>query len=677
VGTTPLGFSLQLQGTGTTYADFTWSAPIAATFGSVNSSQTFRVGPPPPAVTIMAIQGRGHVSPLEGQRVSTTGVVTAVASNGFYLQDSVGDGDPTTSDALLVFTGGAPSVRTGDGVRVVGSVAEFVPGGAGTANLSTTELVSLVITVVSSGNALPLPVAIGVGGRIPPVRIIDNDAFATFDPAQDGIDFYESLEAMRVEIRDARVVGPTNAFGEIFVVAAEAGATGLNPRGSLAITPGDFNPERIQIDDALLPGGLPVVDVGDRLGNVVGVVSYNFGNFEVLPTAPLTGTPGGLEPETTALVGERNRLTVATFNVENLDPADGPRIAAIADVIVHRLQAPDILAVQEVQDATGAVNDGVVDAGATFTALVLAIVGAGGPTYEFRDVAPLNNQDGGEPGGNIRVGFLFNPARVAFVDRGVPSATTATQVVDDAAGVHLSVSPGRIDPTNPAFLDSRKPLAAEFLFPVERPRARLFVINNHLTSKTGSTPLFGAVQPPVDAGSEQRQAQAAVLNGFVRTLLEADPRAKVVVLGDLNDFWFSTPLEILRSGGVLKNLHDTLPAAERYTFVFEGNAQTLDHILVSRALASRVEYDIVHANAEFAAKASDHDPSVARFTLRPGDLDGNSCVDQHDLLILLAAVHDGSDDVVSYDFNGDDRVNARDVASLVRLFSRPLGLPCR
>lgn len=128
---------------------------------------------------------------------------------------------------------------------------------------------------------------------------------------------------------------------------------------------------------------------------------------------------------------------------------------------------------------------------------------------------------------------------------------------------------------------------------------------------------------------------------------------------------------------MLTNLHDALPVPERYTFVFEGNAQTLDHILVSNNLASRVEYDIVHTNAEFAANASDHDPSVARFTLRLGDLDGNACVDQRDLLILLAALHDRSEDIVAYDFNGDGRVNARDVAPLVRLFSRPLGLPCR
>jgi predicted extracellular nuclease len=675
---TPTGFSLRLQGTGTTYPEFTWTAPTAATFGAVNTGQTFQVAPPPPVVTIMQIQGAAHVSPFVGQRVDTTGVVTVVAGNGFYLQDQVGDNNTATSDAVFVFTGGLPSVAVGHRVRIVGSVAEFIPGGAATNNLSTTELVSPVITVLGTGTPLPAAVVIGAGGRTPPNRIIDNDGFATFDPAQDGIDFYESLEAMLVDVRGAVAVSATNDFGEIFVRVA--GATGRNTRGGITITPGDFNPERIQIDDALLPGGLPVVAVGDRLGNVVGVVSYNFGNFEVLVTAAPTVTPGGLEREATELVGDRRHLTVATFNLENLDPGDGTRIDALADVIVTRLGAPDILAVQEVQDNNGALNDTVVDAGETYAALILAIVGAGGPTYEFRDVPPVDDQDGGEPGGNIRVGYLFNPERVTFVDRGTPTSTTGTEVVDDATGVHVTLSPGRIDPTNAAFTNSRKPLVGEFLFPADRPRNRLFLINNHFTSKTGSTPLFGAVQPFVDAGSDQRLAQAEIVNGFVRTLLEADPRAKVIVMGDLNDFWFSAPLEVLRageSGRVLTNLHDTLPAAERYTFVFEGNAQTLDHILVTANVASRVEYDIVHANAEFAVNASDHDPSVARFSLRPGDLDGNDCVDQRDFLILLAALRDRSEDVVSYDFTNDGRVNALDAAGLALLFSRPFGRPCR
>jgi predicted extracellular nuclease len=619
-------------------------------------------------VTIMEIQGAGHVSPLVGKRVDTSGIVTVVAGNGFYLQHPTGDGDASTSDGIFVFTSSAPSVAPGDMARVVGSVAEFIPGGAATGNLSITELTPPQVTVLMTGQPVPEPVLIGLGGRVPPTQVIDDDAFGLFDPAQDGIDFYESLEGMRVRIERFVAVSPRNDFGEIFGIAEGGQETGRNARGGLTVTPGDFNPERIQIDDTLLPAGLPAVNVGDRLAGVAGVVSYDFGNFEVLVTEAPVVTPAGLERKTTALVAGLDRLTVGSLNLENLDPGDGPRFAALADVIVNRMRVPDILAVQEIQDDNGPVNDAVVDATATLSALVAAIEAAGGPAYAFRDIPPVDDQDGGEPGGNIRVAFLFDPARVTFVDRGAPSSTERTTVFADATGTHVAPSPGRIDPASEAFLASRKPLVGEFVF---ARRNRLFVIVNHFTSKTGSTPLFGAVQPPIDAGSEQRQAQAQVVNGFVRALLAEDPRAKVVVLGDLNDFHFSAPLEILRGGPdpVLTSLHDSLPEVERYTFVFEGNAQTLDHILVSDNLVRRAEFDVVHANAEFAEQATDHDPPVARLTLLPGDLDGDRCVDIADLLVLLHALIHRSADVVTYDFSNDNRVNFLDVPALLRLLT--------
>ena len=62
---------------------------------------------------------------------------------------------------------------------------------------------------------------------------------------------------------------------------------------------------------------------------------------------------------------------------------------------------------------------------------------------------------------------------------------------------------------------------------------------------------------------------------------------------------------------------DTLPAEERYSYVFDGNSQVLDQILVSDELMTPApEYDSVHVNAEFADQASDHDPQVARVVVR-------------------------------------------------------------
>jgi len=462
-------------------ADFTVGTPAPR-----NRASPLHPCTPDSATRIHDIQGTGHLSPRKDQAMSAVeGIVTATLSKGFYTQDPLPDANPATSEAIFVFTSSVPSVDVGDRVAVSGTVREFrraVRGGVD--NLTTTQLSSPTVEVISSGNALPVPVAIGTGGRVPPAKVIEDDAVGsvelsgTFDPDTDGIDFYESLEGMRVEVNDAVAVGPTSNFGEIPIIGdSGARATTRTARGGIVISADDFNPERIFLDDALTR--LSQVNVGDRFARVEGILDYSFRNFKLLPTAPVTALPGGLLPETT--VATAATLSIASFNVENLDPGDSPdKFRRLAEQIVQNLKTPDILGLMEVQDTNGKVNDGVVDASATFNKLISAIQGAGGPEYEFRSIAPVDDQDGGEPGGNIRVGFLFNPARVTFVDRPGGSSTTAT-TVSGAQSVMLSTSPGRLDPLNPAFTRSRKPLVGEFLFDGHP----LFIIANHFNSKGG------------------------------------------------------------------------------------------------------------------------------------------------------------------------------------------------
>jgi predicted extracellular nuclease len=580
-----------------------------------------------PVTPIHAIQGATHVSPFAGQAARTTGIVTALDSNGYYLQDPNPDGDDATSEGIFVFTSSAPHVAVGDGVDVSGSVSEFRPGSSSNDNLSVTEIIHPTSTVTSSGNPLPAPVVLGAGGRIPPSTIIENDSGANietdgnlFDPAEDGIDFYESLEGMRVQMNDTLVVGPTKLFGtsskEIYVVGdGGAGAGPRTARGGVVITPGDFNPERLVLANDLLPF-LPDANVGDTFpGAIVGVLGYDFGNYRLLDTQALPPLQSNGLPRETLSFPPRGLadLDIAAFNVENLDPGDPPaKFAQLAGIIVTNLGAPDILSVEEIQDNDGATNDGVVDASVTFTHLTDAIVAAGGPSYQFRSIDPVDDQDGGEPGGNIRVGILFRADRgVAFVDRPGAGSLTPNAVVGAAGAPALQYSPGRVDPTNAAFQDSRKPLAAELTFN----GTTLFVIANHFNSKGGDAPLFGRFQPPPLRSEAQRTAQAQVVAGFVGQILGLDPAANVVVLGDLNNFEFSTPVGVLKGAG-LTTLIETLPANERYSYDFEGNSQVLDHVLVSpHALGRLAGFDIVHVNAEFAVQASDHDPGVARLTL--------------------------------------------------------------
>ncbi len=135
-----------------------------------------------------------------------------------------------------------------------------------------------------------------------------------------------------------------------------------------------------------------------------------------------------------------------------------------SDRIVNNLKSPDIISLEEIQDNNGPTNDSVVDANIRYQTLIDAIIATGGPTYEYRQINPVDDTNGGQPGGNIRVGFLFNPNRVSFVDIAGGTSTSNNTVTNVNGIPTISGSPGLIDPTNPAFTDSRKPLVGEFTF---------------------------------------------------------------------------------------------------------------------------------------------------------------------------------------------------------------------
>ena len=475
---------------------------------TADSTTSFTTDSSVAGLRIHDIQGASHISPYRGAlALAVPGVVTARRTNGYFIQDPRPDRDTRTSEGVFVFTG--TRARRGAHARHGGHrhrSRDRVPRRRrDSANLTVTELTSA--TALPAGRGTIAPTLVGKGGRVPPTTVIEDDVVdpggedptATsgdveqgdplFDPREDGIDFYESLEGMLTEIRNAVVVGPTGVFGsgdtenrEIPVLAdGGAGASVRADRGPILVRGfdrsapqeyrrGDLNPERITLNDTNDPNGtfLPLADVRDRFtAPVRAVVDYNFGAFKFLALNNPRLADGNLKPETTRKK-QRDELAVASYNVENLDGLDSQdRYDRVADQIVGNLRAPDILSLEEIQDNDGAASAEPTSADVTYTRLIKAIVDAGGPRYDYRQVDPAPLSDGGEPNGNIRVAFLFRTdvRDLAFVDRGTATATTPTEPVAGPGGTaQLTLSPGRVDPTNPVFNNSRKPLAAEFRY---------------------------------------------------------------------------------------------------------------------------------------------------------------------------------------------------------------------
>ncbi|MEU1937244.1 endonuclease/exonuclease/phosphatase family protein [Streptomyces coeruleorubidus] len=574
------------------------------------------------SVRIHDIQGNTRISPFAGKQVTdVTGIVTGIrtygSSRGFWIQDPNPDADPATSEGVFVFTSSTPKgVAVGDSVTVSGTVSEYVPGGTASGNQSLTEITKPTTTVVSSGNRLPAATTVDARS-VPAAYAPAGDAAANgsvnalpLKPAKYALDRYEALEGMTVRVTDTRVVGATDPYTELWVTVKPHENRSRNG-GTVYGSYDAQNTGRLQIQSLGATADFPKANVGDTLtGTTAGPLDYNqFGGYTLVASELGTLKSADLKRETTRKQ-RSSELAVATYNVENLDPTDDT-FAEHASAIVNNLKSPDIVSLEEIQDNNGATNDGTVAADQTMTKLIDAIVAAGGPAYDWRSIDPADKADGGEPGGNIRQAFLFNPERVSFTDRAGGDATTATGVTKIRGKAHLTLSPGRIAPADEAWKNSRKPLAGEFVF-----RGRtVFVIANHFNSKGGDQGLTSQYQPPARSSETQRHQQATLVNAFAKDILDTEKNADVVVLGDINDFEFSDTTRKLEGRGELWSAIKSLPRSERYSYVYQGNSQVLDQILISPSIRRDCdfEYDSVHVNAEFNDQISDHDPQVLRF----------------------------------------------------------------
>jgi predicted extracellular nuclease len=562
--------------------------------------------PPPPAplAQIWEIQGAGLASPLAGQRRRTEGnVVTAVFSDGFFIQARTGDGNPETSDGLFVFTGAPPTVAVGNEVKATGKVTEF---------FDMTELdADEEVVVTASGLPLPTPATFDASTPspdqpLPPIEL-------------------ERYEGMLVRVLNGTVSSPTNQFGEASVVAAPQRAfrePGIVRPGLPGLPVWDGNPEIFEIDTDRYAAAPGLDLAGGATVTAEGPLAFSFSDYQIWPTALEVEGAIAVRPVRARQAGE---FTVGSQNFLRLfdtandpdtdDPVPTPqqyadRLAKLSLHVRHALGSPDVLAVQEVE------NLGALEA-------LAARIRAGDPAVSYDAYLSEGNDIGG-----IDVGFL----------------------VRDTVRVESVVPFGKDDvfefPGAPAApLNDRPPLVLRGTYVGNGAAFPIAVMDVHQRSLSG---IEGNDAARVRA---KRHEQALRLSRFLDGLQDAEPGLRLVVIGDFNAFEFTDGyVDVMGQvtghpdpqgallpasdeiSADLTNQTLNMPAEERYSFVFDGTAQSLDHALTSQALDPWIrgaEHSRGNADAPFgfdvdpttSLRSSDHDGTVL-FVMSDFDADG-------------------------------------------------------
>jgi len=646
-------------------ADFSITAPTPRN-STAPIKDCLAPPPPPPPVTVVAIhelQGAGNRSPLLGELVAVEGIVTLRKFNGFFVQSAPGeeDSDPLTSQGVFVFTtsAGAPvEAQVGNRVQVRGTVAEFTPS-SNVNQLPVTELTFATTSVLSTGNPLPEPVVI--------------DA-SVLNAASD-TDFLERYEGMRVIVPELVVTGPvqgninesqaTSTSNGVFLgvpagVARPFREPGISvldvaPIPATLMPPRyDGNPEILRVDSRGDGVTLISVDAGATVSGLVGVLDYGTARYTVLPDPGVNATVIDNATPTAVSVPGAGEITVASFNIlrffddsaanntgssPTLTPAAfQARLRKTANALCQFLHTPDILGVVEVEgiDALTALANAVNDN--------LPGTCARNPRY----VAYL--AEGNDVGG-IDVGFLVSSAEVAS---GLPRVNV-NAVVQEGKDAVISNPNG-----SASILNDRPPLRlSATVNAANGAQYDLTVIANHLRSLNDVNSAAAGSNGWPTAGDrvrDKRARQALFLADLVQARQAANPAERIVLLGDFNAYEFSDGLadvmgiitgqqaaanEVLTHLDSpvfppLLNMTNTAPVDDRYSFVFDGSAQTLDHVVVNQAVldsASSVRIEHARINADFGndnfgdagvpMRVSDHDPVVAYLavpTARRADL---------------------------------------------------------
>ena len=610
---TPVGFSLQRDPDD----HDVWFDPMPNSFGEVNGDP----GPGPDPVTcdtvvthtIPEVQGSGESTPLDGQTVTVDGVVVADLQDGgydgFHLQDPDGDGDPATSDGIFIYAPDGPDVAVGDSVVVTGTAGEF---------FDLTQISADGLAVCQELD-FPLPAPA-------PLDLPLDDA---------GFEELEGMYVVPVDTLTVTEVYNLNRFGEIVLSeggrlfapteVAEPGPASVavaeeNDRRRVILDDGrSFNLADAGVDPPFLTVNDPV-RVGDTATSIEEVVlSYGFGAYRLQPVDGLgdesTFAPTNPRPATPEDVG--GDVQVAAFNVLNYfttltsenseargaDTPDEFQRQEAKIVTAISLLGADVVALQEIENS----------------------VALGEPVDEA--LAALVDALNGEAGSEVWA-FVPSPANLPPPDQ--QDVITNAIIYRVAAVVPVGESVARTN--EDVWFNAREPIAQTFRSAGDDSDDAFTVVSNHFKSKGGSGEGDNEDTGPGGQGAfngdRTRQAQDLVL--FVDELVEITGDPDVLLVGDFNAYTMEDPIDVFEEAGLVDLA--SLFAPDEYSYVFNGETGSLDHMIVTASVAAKVTgVDIWNINAvesygyqyngtpslyaPYQYRASDHDPIIAGLDL--------------------------------------------------------------
>jgi DNA/RNA endonuclease YhcR with UshA esterase domain len=513
-------------------------------------------------VPIWAVQGAGDRSPYVFRLVTVTGTVTGIFPElgGFWIQEFETDQDPLTSSGLFIYSGEL-------GIPIAVGDTVRVSGVVRESYQQTQVQVSVPEDIVILETGGPLPASVELD---PPADESESNSY------------YESLEGMLVQVSEAALaVGPTSSYGEYVLVLEKNGVSRLwqgdTTHNGLAIMVDDGS-SVVHEDRSALPY---VINTGDQVANLIGPLAYTYGRYKIEPIVQPQVFPRETDLPVLESAGP-DAFSIMTWNVENL-----------FDVFDPHPSSPAKPSIRAYKVSIAKVANTILAAGAP------AIVGL----QEVENIDILEDIAGHE----ALAGFNYQPFLIEgtdsrYIDNGYLVRGDVVRVLD----VQQLVAPGG--------LTSRPPLRIEVEIQTNFNPIRVYVLNNHFTSMSGGE----------QATEPRRNAQAAWNVTILDDILSADPEAYAVILGDLNSYYGSLPLDTLRNAGLV-HVFEVDPTGGWYSSIYQGVSQTIDHILVTPNLFDLIQrVDVLHVDSDFAPPEagdesplgkSDHDPVIVTFSV--------------------------------------------------------------